>query len=133
MNPTWQQNKLRDLCREKGIHVAAWSPLGANGTPWGSHRVLTNPILKDIAMAKGKSPAQVSLRWIYQQGVSPIVKSFNKDRMNENLQIFDWELNEEELTKINQKIPQEKGLRGEAFVSPNGQYKSLEELWDGEV
>ncbi|XP_043722316.1 NADPH-dependent codeinone reductase 1-4-like isoform X3 [Telopea speciosissima] len=75
---------------------------------------------------------QISLRWAYQQGASPIVKSFNEERMKENLQIFDWELTQEELDKINQ-IPQKRGYPGEMFVSPNGPYKSLEELWDEEV
>ncbi|XP_042490010.1 protein REDOX 2-like [Macadamia integrifolia] len=132
LNAPWQQKKLRDFCNEKGIHVSAWSPLGANGAPWGSTMVMESPILKDIAMAKGKSIAQISLRWIYEQGVSPIVKSFNKERMKENLQILDWELTQEELDKISQ-IPQKKGLTAEMYISPNGPYKSLEELWDDVV
>ncbi|XP_043719851.1 methylecgonone reductase-like [Telopea speciosissima] len=129
MNPTWQQKKLKKLCDENGIHVSAWSPLGANGAHWGSFAVMKNPILEEIAVTKGKSVAQVSLRWINQQGATPIVKSFNEERMKENLQIFDWELTQEELDKISQ-IPQKRGSAGEMFVSPNGPYKSLEELWD---
>ncbi|XP_043695488.1 methylecgonone reductase-like [Telopea speciosissima] len=132
MNPTWQQRKLKEFCNEKGIHVSAWSPLAAYGTYWGSTSIMENPILKDIAMAKGKTIAQISLGWIYQQGSSPIVKSINKDRMKGNLQIFDWEFTQEEMDKISQ-IPQKKGSPGEIFVSPNGPYKSLEELWDGEI
>ncbi|XP_043722315.1 methylecgonone reductase-like isoform X2 [Telopea speciosissima] len=132
MNPAWQQRKLRKFCDENGIHVSAWSPLGANGAHWGSFAVMKSPILGDLAVTKGKSIAQISLRWAYQQGASPIVKSFNEERMKENLQIFDWELTQEELDKINQ-IPQKRGYPGEMFVSPNGPYKSLEELWDEEV
>lgn len=59
------------------------------------------------------------------------MKSFNKERMKENLEIFDWELSEEELLKISQ-IPQCKGYSGESFISPSGPYKSLQELWDEE-
>ncbi|XP_042501617.1 protein REDOX 2-like [Macadamia integrifolia] len=132
MNPTWQQKKLREFCNEKGIHVSAWSPLASYGAQWGLSVVMENPILKKIAMAKGKTIAQISLRWVYQQGASPIVKSFNMERMKENLQIFDWELTQEELDEIS-PIPQKKGFAGETFVSPNGPYKSLEELWDEEV
>ncbi|KAF8378843.1 hypothetical protein HHK36_030192 [Tetracentron sinense] len=132
MNPAWQQRKLRDFCKEKGIQLSAWSPLGANGAPWGSLAVMESPILKDIALAKGKSVAQIALRWIYEQGVSLIVKSFNKERMKQNLQIFDWRLSEEELAKINQ-IPQGRGFSGEIYVSPYGPYKSVEEFWDGEL
>ncbi|KAF8407538.1 hypothetical protein HHK36_006672 [Tetracentron sinense] len=131
MNLAWQQRKLIDFCKEKGIHVSAWSPLGANGAWWGTTAVMDSPILKDIAMAKGKT---VALRWIYEQGASVVVKSFNKGRMKENLQIFgDWELSEEDLNKISQ-IPQQRGFPGEElFVSANGPYKSLDELWDGEI
>jgi len=59
MNPTWQQKKLMDFCREKGIQVTAYTPLGANGMPWGTNRVLESSALKEIAMVKGKSIAQV--------------------------------------------------------------------------
>ncbi|XP_042510858.1 methylecgonone reductase-like isoform X2 [Macadamia integrifolia] len=132
MTAAWQQRKLREFCNEKGMHVSAWSPLGAFGHNWGSTLVMENPILKDIAMAKGKTVAQISLRWVYQQGVTPLVKSFNEERMKENLQIFDWELTQEELEKISQ-IAQTKRFLAEMFISPNGPYKSLEELWDEEV
>ena len=59
MNAAWQQAKLREFCREKGIHVSAWSPLGANGAFWGSLAVVESPILKEISAAKGRSLAQV--------------------------------------------------------------------------
>ncbi|KAK4394900.1 protein REDOX 2 [Sesamum angolense] len=132
MNVGWQQQKLLEYCKEKRIHVCAWSPLAANGAIWGSLAVMDSPILKEIAAAKNKTIAQVALRWIHEQGGSPIVKSFNKERMKQNLQIFDWELTVDELCKI-QKVPQAKVYRGERFVFPEGQYKSVEELWDGEI
>ncbi|WJZ86580.1 hypothetical protein VitviT2T_006023 [Vitis vinifera] len=62
MNAAWQQVKLREFCREKGIHVSAWSPLGANGAIWGSLAVVENPLLKEISAAKGKSLAQSQTR-----------------------------------------------------------------------
>lgn len=52
--------------------------------------------------------------------------------MKENLQIFDWELNDDELTKI-ENIPQRRGFSGHWFVHPNGPYKSVEELWDDDA
>ncbi|GFP88464.1 methylecgonone reductase [Phtheirospermum japonicum] len=132
MNVAWQQHKMLQFCKEKNIHVCAWSPLGANGAMWGSLSVMESPILKQIATTTNKSVAQVALRWIYEQGASPIVKSYNKERMKENLQIFDWELSEEQVCEI-QKIPQAKGFKGDMFIFPEGQYKTLEELWDGEI
>ncbi|XP_048229486.1 non-functional NADPH-dependent codeinone reductase 2 isoform X2 [Ricinus communis] len=132
MNPLWQQKKLRKFCEEKGIQITAFSPLGGKGTIWGSNRVLECEVLKEIASAKGKTVAQVSLRWVYEQGVSIVVKSFNKERMKENLEIFEWELSKEELQKINQ-IPQERVALAEMYVSDESPYKSLMELWDGEL
>lgn len=60
MSPLWQQKKLVDFCKEKGIHITAYSPLGAKGTPWGTNQVLENQVLKEIAEAKGKTVAQVT-------------------------------------------------------------------------
>ncbi|XP_077234596.1 non-functional NADPH-dependent codeinone reductase 2-like isoform X2 [Tasmannia lanceolata] len=112
----------------QGIHVTAYAPLGAKGTPWGSNRVMECEILKKIAEAKGKTVAQVSLRWVFEQGASLVVKSFNEGRMKENLQIFDWGFSVEELDLMG-SVPQGKVNDGERFVSLKGPYKSLEELW----
>nr|GMD16929.1 methylecgonone reductase-like [Ipomoea batatas] len=132
MSVLWQQSKLLEFCREKGIQVSAWSPLGNNDAPWGNPGLLDIPQLKDIAMAKHKTTAQVALRWVYQQGACVIVKSFNNERMKQNLQIFNWKLEEDEIAKI-QQIPQRRGFKGAEFVHSNGPYKSVEELWDGDI
>ncbi|KAE9600201.1 hypothetical protein Lal_00045756 [Lupinus albus] len=131
MNISWHQGKLREFCKQKGIHVVAWSPLGAYKVLWGSSAVMENPILQQIAVARNKSVAQIALRWIYEQGASAIVKSFNKERMKQNLEIFDWELKQEESDKISQ-IPQCRLYKAEMFVYENGPIKSLEELWDSD-
>ncbi|KAH0702806.1 hypothetical protein KY290_018117 [Solanum tuberosum] len=133
MNVAWQQQKLLEFCREKGVHVSGYSPLGANGGPWGSHAVMRCPILTHIATTRRKTIPQVALRWVYEQGESVIVKSFNKERMKQNLvEIFSWELSTEDNFRI-QAIPQKRGCNGEPFIHPNGPYKSLDELWDGEI
>ncbi|KAI8000945.1 Non-functional NADPH-dependent codeinone reductase 2 [Camellia lanceoleosa] len=132
LNPYWQQKKLRDYCKANGVTVAAYSPLGAAGTMWGSSRVMESEVLNEIARAKGKSVAQVCLRWEYEQDIAIVVKSYNKERMKQNLEIFDWALSEEESKKISE-IPQNRGVTGEEFTSATGPYKTLEELWDGEL
>ncbi|EXB67442.1 hypothetical protein L484_009522 [Morus notabilis] len=101
MNPLWQQKKLRELFKEKGIIATVYSPLGAKGTLWGKNWVMDSEVLQEIAnQKKGKTVAQVCLRWVYEQGVSLLVKSFNKERMKENLDIFDWKLSGEESAKM---------------------------------
>ena len=59
MNPSWQQGKLRQFCREKGIHISAWSPLGSYKASWGSNAVMENPILVEMAAARRMTVAQV--------------------------------------------------------------------------
>ena len=59
MSPIWQQQKLREFCEAKGIHITACSPLGASGTKWGNNRVIGCDVLEEIAKTKGKTTAQV--------------------------------------------------------------------------
>ncbi|KAI6694269.1 hypothetical protein NL676_021979 [Syzygium grande] len=121
------------ILQREGIQVSAWSPLGANGAAWGTLAVVESPVLKEIAIARGKTVAQVALRWIYEQGACVIVKSFNKERMKENLQILEWELSQEDSDKIKLQIPQKRGSPVDIFISEDGPYKSLDELWDGDA
>ncbi|CAK9140246.1 unnamed protein product [Ilex paraguariensis] len=71
----------------------------------------------------------VCLRWVYEQGVSVLVKSFNEDRMKENLEVFNWALSPQESQRI-QQISQHKMFPGLGFLYETGPYKSVEELWD---
>jgi len=128
MNPLWHQKQIRECCKENGIHVTAFSPLGANGTKWGDNRIVDCNVLEEIAKARGKTTAQVSLRWVYEQGVSLVTKSFNKERMRKNLGIFDWSLTEEDSHKISQ-LPQVKGFY---FASIFGPHELLHEI-DAEI
>jgi diketogulonate reductase-like aldo/keto reductase len=127
MNTNWQQRKLREYCAEKGIHVTAYSPLGGQN----GNDVLDSQVLVEIAKARGKSLAQVALRWIYEQGVTPIVKSYSKERLKQNLEIFDWELNDDDLLKISQ-IAQKKTSRATDLFSSEGEFTSVD-LADMEI
>ena len=95
--------------------------------------MLGNPVIKEIAQKHGKSVAQVVLRWGIEKGVCVLPKSFNKERITENFQVFDWCLTEEDHEKMD-KLEQRKNLRGEDLVnSTTSPYKTIEELWDGEI
>ncbi|KAL6650794.1 hypothetical protein ACP70R_009719 [Stipagrostis hirtigluma subsp. patula] len=124
LNPAWQQRTLTRYCAEKGIHVAAYSPLGGQW-PGEANAVLGSEVLDEIAKARGKTVAQVSLRWIYEQGAVSIVKSYNKDRLKQNLEIFDWELTDEDRIKISQ-IPQKKTVTAVRLFSQGGEFKSVD-------
>lgn len=62
VNPLWRQTKLREFCKEKGILITAYSPLGAKGTLWGTNWVMECEVLKEIAQNKGKTIAQVLIK-----------------------------------------------------------------------
>ncbi|KAL6650793.1 hypothetical protein ACP70R_009718 [Stipagrostis hirtigluma subsp. patula] len=125
LNPVWQQRTLRRYCAEKGVHVAAYSPLGGQNWDGSGNAVLGSEVLAEIAKARGKTVAQVSLRWIYEQGVTSIVKSYNKERLKQNLEIFDWELTEEDRLKISQ-LPQKKIVKAVDLFSREGEFTSVD-------
>lgn len=65
------------------------------------------------------------MRWIYEQGVTSIVKSYNKERLKQNLEIFDWELTDEDQLKISQ-IPQKKIFEASDMFSQEGEFRSVD-------
>ncbi|XP_039127528.1 non-functional NADPH-dependent codeinone reductase 2-like [Dioscorea cayenensis subsp. rotundata] len=97
MHPLWQQNELIDFCRKNCIHVGAYSPLGGTGSFWGNRGVLHLKEIEEIA--------RICLRWALERGVSVLPKSFNKERLKENKDIFGWRLSEDEVQIIS-LIPQ---------------------------
>ena len=92
-HPGLLQEETVALCKEQGILVEAWSPLGRG-------RLLEDATLAGIAAAHGKSVAHVLLRFCVQNGVLPLVKSVHTERIRENLNFLDFTLNAEEMTAI---------------------------------
>ncbi|KAH1155117.1 hypothetical protein AAZX31_18G170700 [Glycine max] len=131
-HPVWQQPALHNLCKSTGVHLTAYCPLGSPGS-WVKGEILKEPLLIEIAEKLHKSPAQVALRWGLQSGHSVLPKSVNESRIKENLSLFDWCLPPELFSKLSQ-IHQQRLLRNESAVHETcSPYKSLEELWDGEI
>ncbi|MFD1412565.1 aldo/keto reductase [Oceanobacillus jeddahense] len=93
-HPYLQQKELRAFCKEKGIYVEAYSPL-MNGKD-----VLKDEALTQIAEKKGKTIAQVILRWHLQSDLIVIPKSVTPSRIEANLDVFDFELSEDEIKTI---------------------------------
>jgi 2,5-diketo-D-gluconate reductase B len=93
-HPYLDQSKLLAACRQRGIVFTAYCPLGRG-------RIIGDPLLEEIARRKGRTLAQVALRWLIQQGgVIPIPRSSNPERMRENLGAFDFALTDDEMTQI---------------------------------
>lgn len=130
---SWQQAKLREFCKAKGVHLSGYSPLGSPGTTWLKSEVLKHPILLGVAEKLGKTPAQVALRWGLQSGNSVLPKSTNEARIKENFDVFDWAIPDDLFAEFS-KIEQARLVRGSSFAHETfGHYKTVEELWDGEI
>ncbi|KAF5471625.1 hypothetical protein F2P56_008403 [Juglans regia] len=131
-HPVWQQPALHNLCKSTGVLLSAYSPLGSPGS-WVKGEVLKEPILIEIAEKLNKSPAQVALRWGIQSGHGVLPKSVNESRIKENLSLFDWFIPPELISKLS-GIHQQRLLRGDFAIHEScSPYKSLQELWDGEI
>ena len=95
LHPAFQQRKLRSVQEPHGIITEAWGPLGQ-----GKYELAELPGLSDIAAKHGKSIQQVVLRWHLQEGVVVFPKTVRKERMVENLSVFDFELSAEDMAAM---------------------------------
>lgn len=95
MHPLAQRTVTRELAAQNNIQVEAWYPLGH-----ADAALLNNATLTTIANAHGKTTAQVILRWLMQEGVAAVPGSTNPDHIQENLDIFDFELSDAEMAQI---------------------------------
>lgn len=89
-----QENALKNM-QEYGVTPMAWGPLAE-----GKHGIFTHPVLTEIGNKYGKTPAQVALKWNVQRGVVIIPKSTHIERMEQNMDIWDFELSADEMAKI---------------------------------
>ena len=96
-HPHYQRPEDLQIMKELGVQPQAWAPFAE-----GLKGMFTEPVLMEIAARHSKTPAQVILRWNVQQGVIVIPKSVHKKRMAENLDIWDFELDAEDLDKISE-------------------------------
>ena len=96
LHPLLAQNELVAFCEKNQIQVEAYSPVARM-----DKKLVKNPVLLDIAKRHGKTVVQVILRWNYQRQIIPIPKSSNPERLKENISIFDFVLDENEMAQIN--------------------------------
>ena len=104
LHPYFNQQDVIDYHREKGIVIQAWSPIGR------ASNVINDETIATIAEKDNKSIPQVILKWHVQNGIVPIPKATSNQRQLENINIFDFSLDDEEMVKIN-NLTREDGRR----------------------
>ncbi len=95
LHPRLAQNEIREFCTQKGIQVESWSPIGGSGGD-----LLTDTTILTIADKHNLSSAQVVIRWHIQSGLVVIPKSVHADRIKQNADVFDFELDNDDMAKI---------------------------------
>lgn len=95
IHPHHQQHESKTWHDKYGVQLEAWAPFGE-----GRGGMFEETVLKEIGLKYGKTPAQVILRWHLQRGIIVIPKSTHRERMEENINVFDFELSQEDMDKI---------------------------------
>lgn len=95
VNPFHQQIEAQKYNEKYAVKVEAWAPFAE-----GRNNMFTNPELQAIGDKYNKSIAQVILRWLVQRNIVPLAKTVSKDRMKQNIDIFDFELTDEDMNQI---------------------------------
>ena len=96
-HPFNQQVKANEIMKKYGVQIESWGPFAE-----GKNGIFANEILSEIGKKYNKSVAQVILRWLIQRDVVVIPKSVRKERIEENFNVFDFELNSEDMEKISE-------------------------------
>jgi len=94
-HPFFQRAAEQAFMRERGVQIESWGPFAE-----GRNNLFFDPTLTDVGAAHGKTVAQVVVRWLIQRGVVVIPKSVRAERMRENIDVFDFELTDDEMTRI---------------------------------
>lgn len=94
-HPFFQRTADQELMRERGIQIESWGPFAE-----GRNDLFSSPLLSEIGAAHGKSVGQVVLRWLTQRDVVVIPKSVRPERQRENFDIFDFQLTDDQMTRI---------------------------------
>ncbi|XP_058054620.1 1,5-anhydro-D-fructose reductase-like [Anopheles bellator] len=98
VNPGYDQRRLIEFCRERGITVTAYGPMGRpHRTTYGNRSALDDPKVREIGQKYGKTNGQVILRYLIDIGTIPIPYSTNDERIRQNIDVFDFKLTENEI------------------------------------
>ncbi len=134
LHPYLQQHALVERCRELGVIVTAYSPLGSRDRPPAMRKddeplLLGDPVIAEIARRHAATPAQVLLAWALARDTAVLAKSVNRERIAENFEATKLQLTPEDIKAIAALDRQRRYVTGEFFTLPGGPY-TLASLWD---
>lgn len=134
LHPYLQQKPMLEYCRQAGIHLTAYAPLGSGDRPKPLKKknepvLLTDPVIRQIAANHQATPAQILLGWGIQRGTAVLAKSVNPARLKENLEAIDIRLSSAEMERIGELDCHHRYVDGSFWAVPGGPH-SMESLWD---
>jgi alcohol dehydrogenase (NADP+) len=134
IHPYLPQHEMLEFCKQKGIHVTAYSPLGSPDRPAGlkgdnEPLLLQDATIGKIAAKRGISPAQVLISWAIQRNNAVIPKSVNPERLEQNLATAKISLEKEDMELISKIDIRYRFSAGNYWAMPNGPY-TVANLWD---
>ncbi|KAM6550510.1 hypothetical protein CsatB_000318 [Cannabis sativa] len=124
MHPGWRNDKMLEACKNNGIHVTAYSALGSEN----------DPTVERVAKKLNKSPAQILAKWALQRGTSVIIPNSDTNTIKENIQLFGWEIPNQDFQALSTLSHQKRVVDGEdLFVNKEeGPITSVAQVWDHE-
>lgn len=130
LHPYLQQDNMLDYCKNNGIHVTAYSPLGSSDRPDSMKAddepsLLENEVIHEIADKHDATPAQVLIKWAVERDTIVIPKSTNAGRIEENLKSSEISLDDEDMTKIKKLDYHYRYLDGKVFETESDMYRDI--------
>ena len=133
-HPYCRNSGLIRWCESQNIHVTAHSSLGSPDSASMLKRdgpvLMENETVIELSRKYFKNVGQILIRYGLNHGTSVLAKSLKPKRIESNLAVFDWDLEEEDYEKLNSLDVQKRMVDGSAFLSPVGPYRTLEDFWD---
>ena len=136
-HPYWPQRDLIRFCHRNDIHFTAYSPLGSPDSAAMFKRetpeLMKDPVIVGVSVRTGRNVGQVLLKWALQgrPTCSVLPKSSSPSRIRGNLDVLTWRLSENDLDAIDAVSRRCRMVDGSFWLSPDGPYRTLEDLWDG--
>lgn len=134
LHPLLQQNEMLRFCKEEGIHLTAYSPLGSfdrSAALKGSDEpnLFDHPIIREVAAKRGVSEAQVLIRWAMQRGTAVIPKSVNPERLRQNFEAQHIALTDDDMQMLSHVDRHYRFIDGTFWEFPGSSY-TVANLWD---